>query len=310
MKVIVKLRKENPLWREYVCKLKEYADVEILLNGHLPKYSDADVLITTNLTSQELQSFPKLKAVFLPKTGIDKIPTDELEHKGITVWNSHANADLIAEHALALALSLLHRIPEFQSDMKNRIWYSDGKNYFWHSLKDMTAGIIGFGHIGKKLLEVIEPIAKHIRVVNKHKVYPHGVDGAENIKSIVSSCDILFVCLPLNDTTKDLFSGAFLQSLSGKYVVNVSRAALFDESELYSLLKDGTIKGYASDVWFTEPNKSSGNMHVLPSTLPFSELSNVVMSPHCATHVAGAKERYISDCTDACIKYLTHNNLI
>ena len=85
---------------------------------------------------------------------------------------------------------------------------------------------------------------------------------------------------------------------------NIARAEIFDEKPLYELLQEGVIAGYASDVWFHEAKKNDRKQKVAPSDYLFSDLKNVVMTPHCATHTCDAQSRYISDCVNACISYI------
>lgn len=304
MKVSIKLRKENPIWNQYLDQLQAVAETRIVLNGQLPEICDDDILITTNLTSEELRRYVNLKAIFLPKTGIDKLPVSELKEKKISIWNSHANADIIAEHALALSLALLHRIPEFSADLKNNIWYSDGKNYYWQSIKDLTIGILGYGHVGKELYQLLQPMNNNIYVLNQHKDYPLGINGVNSLEELIEKCNLLYVCLPLNDTTRQMFDDKNLHLLKDKFIVNIARAEIFDEKPLYELLQEGVIAGYASDVWFHEANKNDRKQKIAPSNYPFSDLKNVVISPHCATHTCNAQSRYIADCINACISFI------
>jgi len=60
-------------------------------------------------------------------------------------------------------------------------------------------------------------------------------------------------------------------------LVNVGRGPLVDEKALYTALADKTIGGAVIDVWYDYP--PSGNIGA-PSSLPFHELSNILMTPH------------------------------
>ena len=124
------------------------------------------------------------------------------------------------------------------------------------------------------------------------------------LEELIQKCDLLYICVPLNDTTERMFNHENMPLLKGKFIVNVARAEVFDEELLYDSLRSCEILGYASDVWFCEPNKSDRMQRVAPSKFPYSELKNVVMSPHCATHTGNAQSRYISDCVNACILYI------
>jgi phosphoglycerate dehydrogenase-like enzyme len=60
-------------------------------------------------------------------------------------------------------------------------------------------------------------------------------------------------------------------------VSNIARGAIFDEEALYLALKEERIGGAGIDVWWKYP---SDDGPCLPSSFPFHELPNVVMTPH------------------------------
>lgn len=305
MKVVIKLRGEDPVWDRYVEVLGRYTDTSVVYDNELQAVSDADILITTNLSREVLEKFPKLHKIFLFKTGMDGLPMQELDERGISVRASHANADVIAEHALTLSLVLLHRTVEFHNDLTTGNWRADGGNFKWHSLSGMRAGILGFGTIGKRLYYKLEHLCADILTLNRSGRYPDGVKSAGSCKELVRLCDIIFVCLPKNRETVGLIDEGMLKEMKGKYLVNIGRADVCCERALYEALKSGILAGFASDVWYRNPSKTDAMSTVMPSDLPFHELKNVVMSPHCATHELDAHERYIKDTVEACLQYIT-----
>lgn len=305
MKVVVKLRKPDNTWEKYTEKLKEYADVAVIYDGApMTLCDDAAVLITTKVSKEELQYFPKLKKIFLFKTGMDGLPLEELRKRDISVVCSHANADVIAQHALALALALIHRIPEFHSDLSRGFWYSDGENYYRRSISSFCIGIFGFGSIGKSLYSKLLPMNKNILVLNKSGNYPDNVMAADSFDELTEKCDLLFICVPKTDETINAFDKDVLRRMKNAFIVNISRAEICNEKALFEALSDGYIAGYASDVWYNKADKTDKLKAVMPSKYPFEKLKNVVMSPHCATHDKDSHERYISDAVSSCIMYL------
>ena len=130
----IKMKKEDQDWHEHIERLNKVANVVQIYNDkNIGDISLIDVLIATRVTVSDIEKMPNLKAVFLYKTGTDSLPIELLFERNIEVIPSHANAEYIAEHALALALSLIHRVNEFDADLRRGIWYSDGINYFWDS---------------------------------------------------------------------------------------------------------------------------------------------------------------------------------
>ena len=93
-------------------------------------------------------------------------------------------------------------------------------------------------------------------------------------------------------------------NMRGKYIVNISRAEICEENALYNALKDGTLKGYASDVWYCAPDKDDRTQLAEAANCAFKNLQNVVMSPHSATHEVNAHERYINDAVNQCLRFV------
>ncbi len=72
-------------------------------------------------------------------------------------------------------------------------------------------------------------------------------------------------------------------------IVNVGRGATIDETALFEALRERRIGGAIIDTWYRYPN--AGEPHILPSRLPFHELSNVLMTPHMSGWTSGTIRR-------------------
>ena len=78
-------------------------------------------------------------------------------------------------------------------------------------------------------------------------------------------------------------------------LINVARAEIINEADLYRCLANKEIAGAALDVWYRYP-KSSGPLQ--PSAQPFHELDNVLMTPHVSGWTEGmleARSKLIAD---------------
>lgn len=305
MKIAVKLRKADSLWMPYVEQLNQIAPTVILYDPQ-PDETDEEIeiLITTHLSQETLDKLPNLKRIFLFKTGMDRLPLKAIAERGIIVRPSHVNADVIAEHAVALSLSLLHRIPEFHADLCEGVWYAGGSNYLWKSICDMRIGVIGFGAIGRCLCKKLSGFTDSIMGFNRSGVYPNGVCGTASVAELIGCCDLIYLCLPKTEDTVGMIDQRLLCGMHDKFLVNVGRAEVCDEKALFEALEQHTLAGFASDVWYHAPKQSDKQAKVMPSDYPFASLRNVVMSPHCATHELHAHERYICDAVEACIRYM------
>lgn len=310
MKICLKLRAKDDVWEKYIEDIRKYAEIIVVYSEDemVKKANDAQAIITTNLTESPLYNMRNLERIFIFKTGIDKLPISYLQSRDIPLINSHANSEIIAEHAIALTYSLLHRVCEFHEDLRNGEWYANGKNYYWKSLFDSSVGLLGFGYIGYSIYTMLIGRSNGINVIDRGEKYPSDVNLVNDISSLVDNSDIIICALPENIVTNNILSTELLDRCKTKYIVNIGRANIYDEKELYERLKRNEIAGFASDVWNNDPDKNDKMKRIMPYKYDFGSLNNVILSPHCATHEVNGHERYIKDITDKCIEYVKSRN--
>lgn len=289
-------------WNENFQKLKtEFPDVQFTIadspDSRIDALKNADAVISGRLTESEINSAPKLKAVIVPFTGLNNFPAELLKKKNIALYNTHANAPYVAEHAFSLALALLGRIPEFHDDLKKGLWSrTHESDDLWITIRGKTIGIAGLGHIGRNIARYSK--AFDCRVVGlKRKTGKEKIENVDeltgDIEYLTSASDIIFAALPLSDTTKNMFDWNILKEMKGKYIVNVGRGDTVNEEALYRALKENILAGAALDVWYKYPGKNTEPVY--PANLPFWELPNVVFSPHKSSHTAEAVNAMTED---------------
>jgi phosphoglycerate dehydrogenase-like enzyme len=89
------------------------------------------------------------------------------------------------------------------------------------------------------------------------------------------------ICLPHTPETDGLLGSVELALLPPKAVlVNIGRGLIVDEAALYEALRDGRLHAAGLDVWYSYPPDKASRADWPPSTYPFHELDNVIMSPH------------------------------
>ena len=201
-----------------------------------------------------------------------KVDRQAATEKGIYVtWTPGTTTTSVAEHALALILAMMKRIPQVMSDVKMGVWRNEmPKNV---ELTGKSVGIIGMGRIGRKLADLLAPFECKIYYMDP---FIHGDIGEAKEKDldfIVENCDVISIHSELNEKTKYMFSEAqFKRMKNSAYILNTSRGGVIDEGALYKALKEKWIAGAALDVFENEPVRSS----------PLFELDNIVISCHMA----------------------------
>jgi len=280
----------DPYWENEIGKLRsEFPDHDFVMHNDSEEgrtfVKTADGIVIGALELGHLANAENLKILFVPWTGLDRLPLKRLHEKKCIVANTHGNANAVAERAFSLCLSLLGKIPTYDHDLRNGTWHgfsvNSPENDKWTSLQDKTVGIVGFGVIGQRIAELLTPF--HCKIIALKKNIQVGKKSspvlyAKSIDEIIEKSEILFLLLPLTDETRSIINLKRLQKMKGKFLINMGRGDLIAEKDLFESVQNNFLKGLAMDVWYQYPTKD--NKTVFPSKYPFQNLQNVVLSPH------------------------------
>lgn len=228
--------------------------------------ADVDGLIVrgrTKVTKDVINSAKNLKVIARSGTGLDNIDLAVAKEKNISVVNAPgANAESVAEHTIGFMLALARNLVPTVTTLTSGVWAKS--DFRGMELMGKTLGIIGMGHIGKRVAELGRAFGMHILE------YVRG--GA--LSDILTNSDFVSLHLPLTDLTRGLMGAReFSEMKKTAFFINTSRGAIVDETALVSALKSGTIAGAALDVYAIEP---------LPPESELLKLPNVLVTPHVA----------------------------
>lgn len=96
---------------------------------------------------------------------------------------------------------------------------------------------------------------------------------------MIQQSTVIFLAVPLTESTRDLISTKELEAMSHRtLVINVSRGGVVNEEALVQALKDGHIAGAATDVFTEEP----AGPHNSPLLRPDTQGLNLLVTPHLA----------------------------
>ncbi|MCI8514248.1 MAG: NAD(P)-binding domain-containing protein [Lachnospiraceae bacterium] len=255
--------------------------------------SNADILLGPYVTKRILEAAKGLRLIQVPWTGMDTFDFSALQGVDIPVCNSHSNADSVAEICVALVLDLLKKISYHDRKMRIGNWNRDQNPLSLKSkmLSRQTVCILGFGNIGSRAGKRIAAFGAKVIAVSDRaaageiatEVYPHG-----RVSEAVGEADIVICALPLTDKTRGMINHTLFERMKdGVVLVNVSRAAVIDEDDLWDALEAGRVGAFGSDVWWNAPKR--GETASYPSAKhEFWKRDNVLMSPHRAGFVEGS----------------------
>jgi phosphoglycerate dehydrogenase-like enzyme len=150
-------------------------------------------------------------------------------------------------------------------NQKKGIWHRTRKP----ALADAHVGIVGYGHIGKRIASLLEMFETTVTAFTRS-----GSDGSVKISEFddyLPKLDVIILILPLTAESKNFMSAARLKKMKdGATLVNVARGAIVDTDALVAELHTGRITA-GLDVTDPEP---------LPAGHPLWSAPNVIISPH------------------------------
>ncbi|MCI1245547.1 MAG: PfkB family carbohydrate kinase [Bacilli bacterium] len=306
-RIVLSVSKLDAAFSKMVDDLSRESDVEVVpLSGYSLK--GCDIFIGKKLSRETLRSADCLKAVFAYKTGVDGFPLQDMMEKGVVLCNSHADSAIIAEYALALSSALTHRVVEGDRWMREGKW-QEKSNRYWVSLRQLKIGLLGYGHIGKAIQTMCQRFGIETFTIDRGHDYS-GVTPVPDLFTLVDRSDLVISSLPATKGTKGILNDAVFSRMKGKYLVDVGRSDDIDLADLYSALKQKTLKGAAIDGWSQSPSNRASVQYPFPSNdLPFQKLDNVILSPHAATQTSEGHAAYVTDITSNVLSYLWTGDL-
>ena len=222
--------------------------------------------------------------------GLDFLPFEKLPEKMTLACNAGGWAPQIAEHTMALLLALTRRIIPLHNDLAAGKFHR--QSYTLSCLRDKVLTVAGYGGIGRKTAELARCFGMKIRALNTSGKTADAVDFAgtlSDLPEVLPDTDVLLLSLPLNRHTRGIIGSKELGMMKKDAILlNVARAPLAVEEDLYRHLKENPDFRAGLDVWWKEPTWGGGDFE---SEYPFLELANVAGSPHNSNRCEGAMDR-------------------
>jgi D-3-phosphoglycerate dehydrogenase len=248
--------------------------------------SDCDALLVRSavkVTKDVLAQAPKLRIIGRAGVGVDNVDLPAATEAGVLVMNTPGgNAVSVAEHTLALMLSMARSIPQASSSTKAGKW--EKKKFLGNELRGKTLGIIGLGSIGREV--VVRAKSFEMRVIG-YDPYVSSTTASDlgielmTLPELYKGSDYLTLHVAFTpETDRMLNADAFKQMKPGIRIVNCARGELIDLAALGEAIAAGTVAGAALDVFDKEP----------PGEIPIFQLEPVLATPHIAGSTEEAQE--------------------
>ncbi|WP_347929654.1 2-hydroxyacid dehydrogenase [Pseudomonas helvetica] len=223
------------------------------------------------LYADEIAALANLKIICVIGAGYEQVDLQAASDRGITVTNgAGVNASSVADHAMALLLSLVRDIPRCDAAVRRGEW----PKIMRPSLAGKRLGVLGLGAVGMAIAKRAAngfdmTVSYHSRQLLSDIPY----DFCSTPTELARVSDFLIVCTPGGIGTQHLVNKQVLDALGPQgFIVNIARASVVATSDLVSALEQRRIAGAALDVFDEEPQ--------VPDALKV--LSNVILTPHVA----------------------------
>ncbi|PYD75450.1 D-2-hydroxyacid dehydrogenase [Novacetimonas pomaceti] len=244
--------------------------------------ADAEILVISMLWKNDLLEIaPRLRLIQSISSGVEQFDLNRLKARGVHLCNARgANASAVAEHALALMLSLARRLYEARDNQKMCRWSTTGTDPRprLQELSEKNVLIVGMGTIGDRLARLCQALGMNVSGA-RHSARPLDVAGVRQITMNrlhegLADADYVILTCPLTPQTHHLINtAAFAAMKRDACLINVARGAVVEEAALIHALDTGRIAGAALDTYDEEP---------LPASSPLWSRPNLVMTGHTA----------------------------
>jgi phosphoglycerate dehydrogenase-like enzyme len=255
------------------------------LSAHL---SDAEILCSYFIPSDWRTQAPKLRWIQFPGAGVDSLATTGLldANSGVIVTTAAGiHAETISEYVFGSMLMFNWNWPQMVRLQDNHVWARSATWYHLggRELAGQTLGIIGLGHIGRRIAQLAHAFSMHVLGMRRSLSGEQEPDVdqlflPEQLHELLRPCDYVVISVPLTRETEKLIGEDELRIMrSNAYLVNIARGRVIDEQALIQALREGWIAGAGLDVTDEEP---------LPSESPLYSMPNVILTPHISGNSA------------------------
>lgn len=209
--------------------------------------------------------------------GIDGLSAHALPSHIVFTNQGGSAAPAVAEHAMALLLSLGRRLDLAITSQARRQWNAEGIRSQTRGIEGSTLGVVGMGNIGREVALRARAFGATVHGFSRSgeaNEAAHETHRLAELAERVGNLDAIVIALALVPQTNRLFDADLLaRCKKGALLVNVARGEIVDPAALETALREGRLGGAATDVTAPEP---------LPADSPLWDTPNLVITPHIA----------------------------
>jgi D-3-phosphoglycerate dehydrogenase len=232
------------------------------------------------ITKEFIDKATTLRFIARAGAGLDNIDLEAVKEKNIQIVNApEGNMDALAEHTVAMILTLLNRIHISDREVRKGIWNRESNRGF--ELKNKCIAIIGYGYMGKAVAKRLKAFDCSVIAFDKYlKNFSDENVREVSMDEVFEKADLVSFHIPLTNETKSSINSSFFKNFKKDFwLANTARGEILVLKDLVQLLKEGKIRGAALDV--LENEKLSTLTDEQKDAFNFLASSDqVLMTPH------------------------------
>ncbi len=257
----------------------------------MQEIADADGFVG-DIRPEEVRAAKKLKWVQTMSAGVEGVlflsGGNDLRDSNIVLTNNKiVQGPEIADHAMALLLSLTRRLPRYMKEMPDESL--DRRAFDGIELRGKTAVVIGVGGIGMQIAQRAWAFGMTVIGVDPEdkpfSPFLADVVKPDQIDEVIPKADVVFISAPHTERShKEMGSHEFELMKPHSYFIAVSRGGVYDMNGLVKGLDSRRLAGAGVDVTDPEP---------LPKGHPLWKFDNVIITPHIAGRSDKDRDRMV-----------------
>jgi D-3-phosphoglycerate dehydrogenase len=257
---------------------------------------DATIVVThlAPFSAGIMDRLPNLQLIAVSRGGPVNIDMAAARARKILVVNAPGrNASAVAEFTLGAILAETRLITRGHEALRRGEWRGDlyRADLAGHELSEMTVGVVGYGHVGTKVVRILKAFGCKVLVCDPYVQLSVDDlnDGVEHVSldRIIADSDVVTLHARVTEETRGFFGAEqFAAMKPGAYFVNTARGPLVDYAALTDALRSRHLKGAAIETFGVEP---------VPPDWDLLKLDNVTLTPH----IAGASVKTVKIAAEA-----------
>lgn len=261
------------------------------------RMKDADIVISnkTPMNASTLEDAKNVRLICLFATGYDMVDLNYCKSREITVCNvSDYCTDAVAQHTFALTFFLLEKLRHYDDYVKSGQYGAQQRfsnfDLPYYELSGKTWGIIGMGHIGRKVASIASAFGCKVIFYSASGNSTCTDYERTELNTLLEGSDIISLHCPLSDKTFHLIDEtAFSHMRPSAILINVARGPVVDNKALCRALTQNKLMAAGLDVLECEPITPDNPLS------DFKDSTRLIITPHMAWASTEARQRVVDE---------------